>query len=142
MVQRQPDESLGLDHLPQSQLEAVPSSITAPVMEAVLDRQANGDDTDAQSPQAVLRSLVSNNGLVAVLEAFQSIMETQIERLQDSSMRPYAQQLSAFQAVANNLAELVEHLPAELDIELALTQITHTAPVIEESSVTLTDGSE
>lgn len=142
MAQQQPDESLGLDHLPQSQLEAIPSSITSPLMETVLDREANGDEIDAQSPQAILRSLVSENGLIAVLEAFQGIMETQVERLQDTSMRPYAKQLSAFQTVANNLAELIEDLPPELDIELALTQITHTAPAIEENSVTLTDSIE
>lgn len=136
---RQPDESLGLDRLPQSQLEAVPDSITSPLMEVDTDRTSFSDDSAEPSPEAVLRSLVSENGLVAILEAFNSFVETQVERLQDSSMQSYSKQLNSFQVVRENLTELIENLPAELDIELALTQVTHTAPAIAETSSTLAD---
>ncbi|MDX2243048.1 MAG: hypothetical protein NW224_20400 [Leptolyngbyaceae cyanobacterium bins.302] len=142
MAPQRPDESLGLEHLPQSQVEAVPSSITAPVVEVDATRMANIVETEDHSPQVILRSLISDNGLIAVLEAFQAIMENQIERLQDSSMQSYAKQLNAFQVVANDLSELIDYLPAELDIELALTQITHTAPTIEEAPVSLAESVE
>jgi hypothetical protein len=138
MARQKPDESLGLDQLSQSQVEAVPSASASLMMEVELDA-AMGDGSEAHSPQAVLRSLMADNGLVAVLEAFQVIMETQIERLQDSSMQTYTKQLSAFQTVAHDLAALIADLPPELDIELALTQLTRTAPAIEENSITLNE---
>lgn len=138
MARQKPDESLDLEHLPQAQVEAVPSA-GASLLMAVETDAAMGDDSEAHSPQAVLRSLMADNGLVAVLEAFQMIMQTQVERLQDSSMQTYTKQLNAFQTVAHDLAELIADLPPELDIELALIQLTHTAPAIEENSLTLNE---
>ncbi|MDX2232300.1 MAG: hypothetical protein NW220_21885 [Leptolyngbyaceae cyanobacterium bins.349] len=133
------DESLGLEYLPQSQLESVPGLKTSPQMEADMDMSGLTPEANTASPELVLRSLIAENGLVVVLEALRNIMETQAERLQDSSMQPYAKQLKSFQKVAEDLAELLEALPAELDMEIALTQITHATPAIESTSTTLTE---
>jgi len=138
MTQQQFDESSGVERLTQFELEATPSSMTAPLVEVDIDR-TGFSDVD-RSPKTVLRSLVADNGLVAVLEAFQSFVETQVERLQDSAMEPYSKQLNSFKAVSQNLADLIEDLPSELDIELALSQLTHTTPSIEETPPTLVDA--
>jgi len=133
------DESLGLDYLPQSQLESTPGLNTSPILDVDVDMASSGYEDNTQPPEQSLRSLISENGLVAVLDALNNLIKAQAERLKDSSMKPYTKQLQSFEDTSEKLTELVEMLPAELDMEIALAQVTHVTPAIESTPTKLTD---
>jgi hypothetical protein len=135
----QSDESLGLDTLPPSQLESRPGFGTSPFLEDDIDPVNDGYETNTTSPDQVLRSLISDNGFVVILEALNQLIQDQIARFQDSSMQSYGRQLKSFQDTSEKLTELIETLPAELDIEIALAQVTRVTPAIESTPAKLTD---
>lgn len=130
MYNDQQDESLGVEHLPQSELESIPG------LGAALST-----DEDTDELQNKLRSLVKDQGLVAVLEALKTLVETQTEKLNETSTQQYSDQIKAFQDTANSLETLIKALPAELDVEIALAQITHTGSVLEPTPMLLTEES-
>lgn len=134
----QSDESLGLDHLPQSQLESTPGLHPSPILDLDTDPMHRGDREDAQVPEQILRSLISENGLVVVLDALNDLIKAQAERLQDSTMKSYSKQLQSFQDTSEKLTELIEMLPPELDMEIALAQVTHVTPTLESTPTKLT----
>lgn len=93
---------------------------------------------ESQAVQEPLRSLIREHGLVSVLEALRGLIALQADRLR-SLLEPeeQAEPMQAFEMATVALTDLIRAIPAELDVELALAQITHTAPTLEPAAIKL-----
>lgn len=95
-------------------------------------------DEDLQSE---LNALIQDYGLVAVLETLNQLMEQRADRFTNTA--PGADtEAEAFRDVARSLTVLIKALPPELDMAIALEQITQTTPDSDANSVSLNPPEE
>lgn len=89
-----------------------------------------------------LNHLVQEYGLTSVLAGLKEIIENRAEAIEESTLDLDNQQLEAFDTVLESLSVLIESLPPEVDIEIALEQVTHPSTDLEPASEKLAGGLE
>lgn len=72
-----------------------------------------------------VNELVQEHGLIAILETLKDFVETRADTLSEGD-RSSTESTTTLKTVADTLTHLVETLPAEIDVELALVQLTHS----------------
>lgn len=89
-----------------------------------------------------LNNLVQEYGLTSVLTGLKEVIEDRAEAIEESAIELDDQQLEAFDDVIESLSVLIEALPPEIDVEIALEQVTHPSPDLEPASEKLAGGLE
>lgn len=85
-----------------------------------------------------LNTLINEHGLISVLEALKDLVEARADHAVDSVDVQAEEQSEAFRDVARSLTVLIKALPPELDYEIALQQVTHTATTLDPQDEMLT----
>jgi hypothetical protein len=94
------------------------------------------DESDYESEneadlKTTLQTLVNEHGLIEVLENLKEFVEAKAETVERLSDQDVDKQSEAFRDVARALTVLIKALPPELDVQIALDQITHASSNLE-----------
>lgn len=89
-----------------------------------------------------INNLVQEYGLTSVLTGLKEIIENKVEAIEESTVELDDQQLEAFDDVLEALSVLIDSLPPEIDVEIALEQVTHPSSDLEPTSQKLAGGLE
>jgi hypothetical protein len=104
-------------------------------------QEFESSEFEPQDFETDLNALIHNYGLTAVLESLRDLTKSRAEAIASSG--DYSDDVTkAFQQVTHALSELIEVLPPELDVGLALEQLTHSSPDLDSSDEKLPGGLE